>query len=136
MIVRRVSGVARGAGLIVGALALVLCASLTLSACATVVPIRTIDDVAGQWDGHVSSPAGNARATMTIVASGDYSGTIGLDQGERRFRGALVVVRPGEVRYQGTEGNGWARLSRDDGRVVLKFLRDDGGVDAVFRRER
>ena len=46
----------------------------------------------------------------------------------------LLVVRPGQVRYQGTDGNGIVRVSDDHGRTVLRFLRDDGGVDATFRR--
>jgi len=46
----------------------------------------------------------------------------------------LLVVRPGQVRYQGSDGNGAVRLSDDHGTTVMRFLRDDGGVDAVFRR--
>jgi hypothetical protein len=38
------------------------------------------------------------------------------------------------VRYQGTDGNGTVRISEENGRRVLKFLRDDGGVDAVFQQ--
>ena len=106
-----------------------------LCGCATVVPIEAVTDIAGRWHGRVSSPAGNARAAMTVAESGEYAGTMALNQAERRFHGALIAVRPGEVRYQGTDGNGRARLYRDDGRVLLKFLRDDGGVDAVFSRD-
>jgi hypothetical protein len=46
-----------------------------------------------------------------------------------------VVVRPGQIRYQGTDGDGTLRVIEEEGQRVLKFLRDDGGVDAVFRRQ-
>jgi hypothetical protein len=45
-----------------------------------------------------------------------------------------VVVRPGQVRYQGTDGDGTVRVVEERGHRMLKFLRDDGGVDAVFLR--
>jgi hypothetical protein len=57
-----------------------------------------------------------------------------LDGADRPFHGSLIVVRPGEVRYQGTDGTGSARATDEGGRRVLRFLRDDGGVEAVFRR--
>jgi hypothetical protein len=38
------------------------------------------------------------------------------------------------VRYQGTDGNGTVRISEDNGRRRLRFLRDDGVVDAFFER--
>src|SRR5919108_463547 len=46
--------------------------------------------------------------------------------------GAIGVVRPGDLRYQGSDGNGRLRVSEANGRVTLRFLRDEGGVDAVF----
>ena len=57
-----------------------------------------------------------------------------LDGGDRNFHGALIVVRPGQVRYQGTDGNGTVRIAEENGRRVLRFLRDGGGVDAIFRQ--
>ena len=105
-----------------------------IGGCATNVPIEHVGDLVGEWQGRISSPAGNAPATMTGTGTGAYNGTMSLDQGAKPFRGAFVVVRPGYVSYQGTDGNGTARLSRDEGRTILKFLRDDGGVDARFSR--
>ena len=104
---------------------LVLGAALFALGGASAAPISSVADLTGEWKGRISSPRGHAPAAMTIAADG----------GDRTFRGALVVVRPGHVRYQGTDGNGTVRISKEkeNARRVLKFLRDDGGVDAVFR---
>jgi hypothetical protein len=102
--------------------------------CATAAPIQNVADLQGEWKGRISGPMGHAPAAMAIAADGAFKGTMFLDGGDRTFRGSLVVVRPGRVRYQGTDGNGAVRVLQEDGRRVLKFLRDDGGVDAVFRQ--
>lgn len=102
--------------------------------CATAPPVRSVAELAGAWQGRVSGPAGHARATLTIAADGAFKGTMFLDAGDRNFHGALVVVRRGQIRYQGTDGNGTVLAVEEQGQQVLKFLRDDGGVDAVFRR--
>ena len=98
------------------------------------VPIRTAGELSGEWRGRVTSPLGHAIATLTIAPDGAFKGTMYLEQGDRVFHGSLLVVHPGQVRYQGTDGNGAVRLSDDHGQTVMRFLRDDGGVDAVFRR--
>jgi hypothetical protein len=102
--------------------------------CATTVPIRSTAELSGDWTGRVTSPLGHALARLSIAPDGAFTGTMYLDAGDRPFRGSLLVVRPGQVRYQGTDGNGVVRLTDDHGRTTLRFLRDDGGVDAVFRR--
>jgi hypothetical protein len=107
---------------------------LLLVGCATTRPIHDAAELSGEWKGRVTSPQGHAPATLSIAASGAFKGTMYLDAGDRVFHGSLLVVRPGQVRYQGTDGNGIVRVSDDHGRTVLRFLRDDGGVDATFRR--
>jgi hypothetical protein len=102
--------------------------------CTTVAPIQAVAELTGEWQGRISSPTGHAPAAMVIAADGAFKGTIFFEGAERSFRGALVMVRPGEVRYQGTDGNGTVRLFEEEGRRVLKFLRDGGGGDAVFRQ--
>jgi hypothetical protein len=106
---------------------------LALAACVTPVRVTEVADLAGQWTGRMAGPRGNAAAQMTIDGEGAYTGTMYLDTGDRPFRGRLVVVRPGEVRYQSTDGAGAARLYQERGRPVLK-LRGDDGADGVFRR--
>src|SRR5262245_4285234 len=108
--------------------------ALLVTGCAATVPIRTTADLSGEWTGRVTSPAGHALARLTITPDGAFTGTMYLDDGDRPFHGSVLVVRPGQARYQGTDGNGFVRLTDDDGRATLRFLRDDGGVDAVFRR--
>jgi hypothetical protein len=113
---------------------LVLGVALTVLGCATSALIQGVTELAGEWKGRISSPSGHAPAAMAIAADGAFKGTMFLDGGDRSFGGVLVVVRPGQVRYQGTDGNGTVRVSEEGGRRVLKFLRDGGGVDAVFRQ--
>jgi hypothetical protein len=108
--------------------------ALLVGGCATGVPIQNAADLGGEWKGRVTSPLGHAAATLTVTADGAFTATMYLDQGDRTFHGSLLVVRPGQVRYQGSDGNGAVRLSDDHGGTVMRFLRDDGGVDAVFRR--
>jgi hypothetical protein len=102
--------------------------------CATSTPIHNIADLQGEWKGRISSPRGQGPAAMAIDADGAFKGTMFLHSGDRTFRGSLLVVRPGQVRYQGTDGNGTVRVLGEHGQRVLKFMRDDGGVDAVFRQ--
>jgi hypothetical protein len=108
--------------------------TLAVVGCAPASGVRDVAELAGEWTGRVSNPAGRAAAVMTVTATGAYRGTMYLDGHDRAFHGGLVVVRPGEVRYQGTDGNGTVRVEDEAGRRVLRFLRDDGGVEATFRR--
>jgi hypothetical protein len=101
--------------------------------CASVVAVERVDELKGDWKGRRFGPIGNAPAAMTVAASGAYTGMTYLDGGDRPFHGALVVVRPGQIRYQGSDGAGAVHVSEERGRRVLKFRRDEGGVDAVFR---
>ena len=111
-----------------------LLAALLLTGCVTPVAVREVADLAGPWRGRIAGPRGNAAAEMTVDGQGAYKGTTFLDAGDRPFHGRLVVVRSGELRYQGSDGSGAARLYRRDGRSVLKFHGDDDGTDAEFSR--
>ena len=108
--------------------------ALTVVGCAAASGVRDVAELAGEWRGRVSNPAGHAAAAMAVTATGAYRGTMYLDGADRAFHGSLIVVRPGEVRYQGIDGNGAVRVTDEAGRRTLRFLRDDGGVEAVFRR--
>jgi hypothetical protein len=109
-------------------------AAVVVGGCASSVAIADLREVAGEWRGRVSSPLGNGLAAMAVRPDGRYAGTIYLDGGDRAFHGAMIVVRPGDVRYQGSDGNGTVRLVDERQGRVLKFLRDGGGIDAVFTR--
>ena len=107
---------------------------LVLTGCVAPVRVVEVSDLAGSWRGRIAGPRGNAPAQLTIDADGAYLGTMFLDAGDRPFRGRLVVVRPGELRYQGSEGGGVARLYQEDDRPVLRWRGDDDGAQAVFTR--
>jgi len=113
---------------------LVLAAALLALGCAARAPIASVADLRGVWKGRVSNPTGQAPAALAVAENGDFKGVMFLDGGDRNFHGALIVVRPGQVRYQGTDGNGTVRIAEENGRRVLRFLRDGGGVDAIFRQ--
>jgi hypothetical protein len=113
---------------------LVLAVALLALGCAARAPITSVAELRGEWKGRVSSPVGQGPAAMAVAGNGDFKGVMFLDGGDRSFQGALVVVRPGQVRYQGTHGNGSVRVVEEHGQRVLRFLRDDGGVDATFRQ--
>ena len=101
--------------------------------CAGTVAVHRVDELTGEWKGRRFGPSGNAPAAITVTATGAYKGVAYLDGGDRPFHGALVVVRPGQIRYQGSDGAGAVQVLREGSHRVLKFRRDDGGVDAVFR---
>ena len=84
--------------------------ALTVVRCAPAPGVRDIAELAGEWRGRVSSPAGHAAAALAVTAAGAYRGTMYLDGGDRSFHGSLVVVRPGEVRNQGPDGGGTVRV--------------------------
>jgi hypothetical protein len=104
-----------------------------IAGCASAAPVQRASELKGDWKGRVAGPMGHAPAAMTVADTGAYTGTMYLDAGDRGFHGSLLVVRPGEIRYQGSDGAGTVRVSDERGRRVLKFRRDDGGIDAVFR---
>ena len=79
--------------------------------------------LAGAWHGHVSGYAGHAMAVMTIADTGVYAGTMFLEVGDKPFQGAIVVVDPRRVRYQGRLGNGTVRLEQRGDGQVLRFVR-------------
>ena len=99
-------------------------------------PIAGTRDLAGVWHGRVSGIAGHAMAVMTVADTGAYEGTIFLDTGDRRFAGAIIVLNPERVRYQGTFGNGSVRLEQRGDGDVLRFVQDGGGGGASFKRQR
>ena len=101
-------------------LALGLAVAAMLTGCSAVSrqhPVASVQELAGEWHGRLALQLANAAATMTIKENGAYQGALHLDGGEDRpFNGAITVVRPGRVRYQGSHGNGIVML------MALKIL--------------
>jgi hypothetical protein len=97
----------------------------------------TLREIAGTWQGRMALEPANASATLTIRDDGTYQGALHLAGGEDRpFSGAIVVVRPGRVRYHGSHGNGLIVLVERDGQVALRFVPDGGGGGGAFTRAR
>jgi hypothetical protein len=117
---------------------LLLLAAVLLGGCASLPPavaIPNTQSLAGAWHGRVSGFAGHAMAVMTIAETGAYAGTMFLEVGDKHFEGAIVVVDPRRVRYQGTLGNGTVRLEQRGDGQILRFVQDGGGGGASWSRQ-
>jgi hypothetical protein len=100
-------------------------------------PVENVRELAGAWQGRLALQLANASATMTIKESGAYEGALHLDGGiDRPFSGAIVVTRPGRLRYQGTHGNGIVTLVKRGDALTLRFVPDGGGGGGSFTRAR
>src|SRR5438093_5060864 len=98
-----------------GARGLMLSSALLLFSCASLHPpvaIPNTQTLAGAWHGRVSGFAGHAMAVMTVADTGAHARPTFLQTGDKHLEGAVVVVDPGRVRYQGRRGNGTVRLEQ------------------------
>ena len=93
-----------------------------------------LGDLAGEWRGRWTGPAGHALAAMSIEASGAYRARMFLDGGDRDSRGVIVGLPSGRLRYQGSDGNGEVRVESAGGVTTLRFAPDGGGGGGAFRR--
>jgi len=86
--------------------------------------------LAGMWRGRMSSPMGNAPIIMTIAEDGTFQGLLFVEPKYKGIRGAISVLSPGNIRYEGNDGNGRVTLHEERGQRVLRFVRDGGGGGA------
>jgi hypothetical protein len=93
-------------------------------------PIGHIASLAGTWRGRMTGPTGNAPIVLTIQDDGSYHGILYVEPTYREIGGAISVIGPGRIRYEGSDGNGTVTLHEDGGRSVLRFVRDGGGGGA------
>jgi hypothetical protein len=93
-----------------------------------------LGDLAGEWRGRWTGPAGHALAAMSIEASGAYRARMFLDGGDRDSRGVIVGLPSDRLRYQGSDGNGEVRVESAGGVTTLRFAPDGGGGGGAFRR--
>ncbi len=85
--------------------------------------------LAGPWTGWMMMGwLGNGPATMTVRDNGTFDGVLRLADGDRPFHGAISVLGPRTMRYDGTFGDGKVTLDED----TLKLLPDGGGGVATF----
>jgi hypothetical protein len=86
--------------------------------------------LAGTWRGRMSSPMGNAPIILTIAEDGAFQGLLFVEPKYKEIRGAISVLSPGNIRYEGNDGNGRVTLHEERGQRVLRFVRDGGGGGA------
>jgi len=106
---------------------------MLLAGCVSVPP-SSLDDaiagLAGVWRGRMSGPLGNAPLLLTIREDGSFQGLLYVEPTYKEISGAISVIRPGTLRYEGTDGNGRVTLREESGKRVLRFVRDGGGGGA------
>ena len=93
-----------------------------------------VGDLAGEWRGRWSGPAGHSLAALSIEPGGVYRATMFLDGGDRDSRGTIVALPSGRLRYQGSDGNGEVRVESAGGVPMLRLVPDGGGGGGAFRR--
>lgn len=86
--------------------------------------------LAGTWRGRMTGPMGNASVILTIGEDGAYQGLLFVEPEYKEIRGTISVLRPGNIRYEGNDGNGRVTLREERGQRVLRFVRDGGGGGA------
>jgi len=109
---------------------IVLLATL-LTGCAS-AQSRSVEtaSLAGTWRGRMSGPSGNAPLILTIAADGTFQGLLFVEPTYKEIRGAISVLSPGNIRYEGNDGNGRVTLHEERGQRLLRFVRDGGGGGA------
>ena len=120
-------------------LAIALAATMALAGCSLSSghDVVTVRELTGAWRGRLALPLANAAATMTIDDNGSYRGALHFEGGEDRpFNGAIVVLRPGRLRYQGSHGNGLVMVEDRGAELTLRFVPDGGGGGGAFTRVR
>ena len=86
--------------------------------------------LAGTWRGRMSGPMGNGPAVVTIAEDGSFDGLLFVEPQYRELRGAIMILGPGNIRYDGNTGNGRVTVREERGQRVLKFVPDGGGGGA------
>jgi hypothetical protein len=106
-----------------------------LAGCATTEPApRSVGDLAGEWRGRWSGPAGHALAALSVEPGGAYRARMFLEGGDRDSAGVIVALPSGRLRYQGGDGNGEVRVEAAGGVATLRLVPDGGGGGGTFRR--
>lgn len=109
-----------------GALATALllgCASAQLRSAETAA-------LAGTWRGRMSGPIGNGAVILTIAENGSFQGLLFVEPQYQELRGAITVLGPDNIRYDGNTGNGRISVREERGQRVLRFVPDGGGGGA------
>src|SRR3989442_4034338 len=87
-------------------------------------------DVCSSDLGRMTGPMGSAPVLLTIQDDGSYRGILYVEPTYREVGGVISVIAQGQVRYEGTDGNGRVTLHEGSSRRILRFVRDGGGGGA------
>jgi hypothetical protein len=110
----------------------------SLMACATLPPAqpaRDVKNIAGKWEGSLTSRSGNLPITLTIKEDGTWESIVpALSNPGPRFEGT-VAVADGKFRWKSiTSGRtGTYTLHEGDGKRVLVTSADDGSSVGELR---
>ena len=86
--------------------------------------------LAGTWRGRMSGPMGNGPVVVTIAEDGSFDGLLFVEPQYKELKGAIMVLSPDNIRYDGNTGNGRVTIRDERGQRVLKFVPDGGGGGA------
>jgi len=86
--------------------------------------------LAGTWRGRMTGPAGNGPIIVTIAEDGTFQGLLFVEPKYKEIRGAITVLSPDNMRYEGNGGNGRVTVREERGRRVLRLVPDGGGGGA------
>ncbi len=73
---------------------------------------------------------------LTIDANGGFQGLLFVEPTYKEIRGAISVLSSGNIRYEGTDGNGRVTIHEQRGERVLRFIPDGGGGGAELTPSR
>jgi hypothetical protein len=115
-----------------GRIARVIVLSATLAVGCASAQTRATETaaLAGTWRGRMSGPAGNGPIIMTIAEDGTFQGLLFVEPKYKEIRGAISVLSPGTMRYEGNGGNGRVTVREERGRRILRLIPDGGGGGA------
>jgi hypothetical protein len=109
---------------------IVLSATLAVGCASTQTRATETAALAGTWRGRMSGPAGNGPIIMTIAEDGTFQGLLFVEPKYKEIRGAISVLSPGTMRYEGNGGNGRVTVREERGRRILRLIPDGGGGGA------
>lgn len=109
---------------------IVLSATLAVGCASAQTRAAETAALAGTWRGRMSGPAGNGPIIMTIAEDGTFQGLLFVEPKYKEIRGAISVLSPGTMRYEGNGGNGRVTVREERGRRTLRLIPDGGGGGA------
>jgi len=108
----------------------VLLAALLMGCASSSARTAETAALAGTWRGRTAGPMANGRVILTIAEDGTFEGLLFVEPQYKEVRGAITVLSPANIRYDGNNGNGRVTVREERGQRVLRFVPDGGGGGA------